>query len=117
MNLAIKIGLEDKHSWGVIHNISLNGLLLITKRAFSKEQIICIDVILPKGELSILKGVIKRIKKKAKTDEEFIVGVKLIETDAKYRRYVQQLIIEEQAFEEALISQQQGKSSIEKTTQ
>ena len=101
----VKIFLNGKSLWGIVHDISRNGLLIKTNEAFSEEQKISIELILPDGETATLTGVVKRIEKTSTGTMNFGIGVELIETDATYRRYLRHLVDQAKPAKEKLIFQ------------
>ena len=98
----VKIFFNGKYFWGVVHDISQSGLLIKTNKAFSEGQKVGIDLILPDGAAS-LAGVVKRIEKTASGTMTFSIGVKLVETDATYRRYLRHLVDQVKPGKEELI--------------
>lgn len=101
----VKIFSNGKSLWGVVHDISRSGLLIKTNEAFSEEQKISIDLILPDGETAALTGVVKRIEKTSAGTMNFSIGVEIVETDATYRRYLRHLVDQAKPAKEEAIFQ------------
>jgi hypothetical protein len=75
-------------TWGVLKDISVNGLLVKSNHKFNPDVPIDIEVIMPDGETATIKGVVRRIIITSDANMKFGVGVEVIEKDLKYRSLV-----------------------------
>jgi hypothetical protein len=89
--LKVKIDIKGKHVWGVLQNLSLNGLYFKTNCSLEKGNAITIELCLPNGVKSNVKGLVRRIEVYTEGNWHFGIGTELIANDFNYRCYIQQL--------------------------
>jgi hypothetical protein len=77
-------------TWGVLKDISENGLLVKTNHKFNPETPIDIEVMMPDGETATIKGVIKRIVVTPNENRKFGIGIEITEKNLMYRTFVKQ---------------------------
>ncbi|GBD99401.1 PilZ domain protein [bacterium BMS3Abin07] len=76
-------------------DISNSGLFIRTNRAFAPGSIINIELYLPDDSIAYLKGKVKRAEKTALNVIKNGMGVKLLEVDGKFRRFLKKEFSEE----------------------
>lgn len=86
--LYAKLNSGSLTSWGVLSDISENGLLIRSNRNFNKDAVIDIEIFMPDKTVSLLKGVVKRIIELPESDRKFGIGVELIEKDMIYKHFL-----------------------------
>jgi hypothetical protein len=83
--------LADGESFiGITSNLSENGLFMRTKRGFPPDSIVDIELIMPDGQVSHLKGIVKRTSKGPMSTKTGM-GISLLKKDDAYVRYVKSL--------------------------
>lgn len=75
-------------SWGVLKDVSANGLLVKSNHKFSPDIPIDIEVIMPDGETATIKGVVRRIMITPNESRKFSIGIEIIEKNMIYRAFV-----------------------------
>ena len=89
--LKVKIHLKENSAWGVLQNLSPDGLYLKTNYTLAKGETISIELSLPNGDKSRVKGLIRRIEAHPDVYWKFGLGVKLLKIDDPYLNYVHNL--------------------------
>ena len=85
--LVVKIHSGVLRTWGVVSDISHNGLFIHAKHKLNPDTILDIELMMPDGKTAALKGVVKRIVILTDTHRKFGMGVELIEKDRTYSAY------------------------------
>ena len=85
--LVVKIHSGVLRTWGVVSDISHNGLFIHAKHKLNPDTILDIELMMPDGKTSALRGVVKRIVILPDTHRQFGMGVEVIEKDTTYRNY------------------------------
>ena len=75
---------------GITSNLSETGLFIRTKRGFAPDSILDIKLIMPDGNTSSIKGIVKRTVKVPLSIKNGM-GLELLEKDETYMRYVKSL--------------------------
>jgi len=75
---------------GITSNLSKTGLFIRTKRGFAPDSILDIKLIMPDGNTSSIKGIVKRTVKVPLSIKNGM-GIELLEKDETYMRYVKSL--------------------------
>lgn len=75
-------------TWGVLQDISSNGLLVKSKDKFNAESPIDIEVIMPDGETATIKGIVRRTMLTDRESRQFGIGIEVIEKDLIFRNLV-----------------------------
>jgi hypothetical protein len=79
---------DGKSFFGITSNLSETGLFIRTKRGFAPDSILDITLVMPDGNISSIKGIVKRTVKGPLSIKNGM-GIELIKKDAMYMRYVQ----------------------------
>jgi hypothetical protein len=107
--LKVKIHVQAGYAWGVLQNLSLNGLYLKTNCSLTKDEAIAVELCLPDGNQSYVKGLVRRIEAYPDSNWNFGLGVKLTMKDEHYRNYLHTL---NKRVKGELINQQRTRSVI-----
>ena len=75
---------------GITSNLSETGLFIRTKRGFAPDSILDIKLIMPDGNTSSIKGIVKRTVKVPLSIKNGM-GIELLKKDETYMRYVKSL--------------------------
>jgi hypothetical protein len=73
---------------GISSNLSESGLFIRTNRGFAPDTIIDIELVMPDGKTSSLKGRVRRTIKTPMSTLKNGMGVELIEKDTAYINYL-----------------------------
>lgn len=107
--LKVKIDRKGREVWGVLQNLSLDGLYVKTNCAFTKGETIVMELWLPDGDKSKVKGSVRRIEEKPDRSWNFGIGVKLLDNDVRYLHYVKKLNEQFKRANEELLDQARSK--------
>ncbi len=72
---------------GILSNLSQSGLFIRTNRGFAPGTIIAIELIMPDGTISVLKGIVRRTVKTSLAIKNGM-GIELIEQDSTYMNFI-----------------------------
>jgi hypothetical protein len=75
---------------GITSNLSEIGLFIRTKRGFAPDSILDIKLIMPDGNTSSIRGIVKRTVKVPLSIKNGM-GIELLKKDETYMRYVKSL--------------------------
>jgi hypothetical protein len=75
---------------GITSNLSETGLFIRTKRGFAPDSILDIKLIMPDGNTSSIRGIVKRTVKVPLSIKNGM-GIELLKKDETYMRYVKSL--------------------------
>ena len=75
---------------GITSNLSETGLFIRTKRGFAPDSILDIKLIMPDGNTSSIRGIVKRTVKVPLSIKNGM-GIELLKKDEIYMRYVKSL--------------------------
>ena len=73
---------------GISSNLSESGLFIRTNRGFAPDTAIDIEMVMPDGKISSLKGLVRRTIKTPMSTLKNGMGVELIEKDAAYINFL-----------------------------
>jgi len=73
---------------GISSNLSESGLFIRTNRGFAPDTAIDIELVMPDGKISSLKGFVRRTIKTPMSTLKNGMGVELIEKDAAYINFL-----------------------------
>jgi hypothetical protein len=73
---------------GILSNLSESGLFIRTNRGFAPGSVIDIELVMPGGKVSFLKGLVKRTIKTPMSSLKNGMGIELTEKDAIYINFV-----------------------------
>ncbi len=91
---------------GISSNLSETGLFIRTKRSFAPDSILDIELVMPNGRLSFLKGIVKWTVKTAISSFKNGMGVEIIEKDASYVDFVKSFNEKAGIFSEEKLAQE-----------
>lgn len=77
---------------GISSNLSESGLFIRTNRGFAPDTIIDIELVMPDGKTSFLKGRIKRTIKTPISTLKNGMGIELIEKDSAYIHFLKSIV-------------------------
>ena len=83
--LIVKLKAGTLRRWGVLKDISSNGLLVKCNHKFHPEIPIDIEVIMPDGETATIKGVVRRVIITPDANMQFGIGIEITEKNMMYR--------------------------------
>jgi hypothetical protein len=81
---------EGESFVGITSNLSENGLFIRTKKGFAPESILDIELVMPDGKVSLIKGIVKRTVKVPLLIKNGM-GIELLKKDETYMHYVKSL--------------------------
>jgi hypothetical protein len=86
--LYVKLNSGSLTSWGVLCDISENGLFIKSNLDFSTDALIDIEVFMPDKSISLLRGIVRRIAEQPDLNRKFGIGIEIIEKDIKYKHFL-----------------------------
>ena len=102
--LMVKLRSGVLKTWGVLKDISANGLLVKSNHKFNPSDPIEIEVMMPDGDIASIKGVVKRVMIIPDGNIKFVIGIELIEKNLLYRNLVKQTASKQKNIAGALIN-------------
>jgi hypothetical protein len=91
--LMVKLSSGVLRTWGVLKDISVNGLQVKTNHKFNPEAPIDIEVMMPDGEVATIRGVVKRIMVTPNENRKFGIGIEITEKNLMYRTLVKHVAV------------------------
>jgi len=91
MKLHTKLSADSFVSWGLLSDVSENGLFIKSNRDFTIGEAIDIELFMPNNINSLLKGVITRKIELPETHRKYGLGIELVEKDIVYRHFLRSL--------------------------
>ena len=91
MKLHTKLTADSFVSWGLLSDVSENGLFIKSNRDFTMGEAIDIEVYMPNNNNSLLKGVIRRKIELPNSHRKYGLGIEVIEKDIVYRHFLRSL--------------------------
>jgi Tfp pilus assembly protein PilZ len=91
MKLHTKLSSDSLVSWGLLTDVSENGLFIKSNRDFTMGEVIDIELFMPDDNNSLLKGVIKRKIELPESHRKYGLGIELTEKDMVYRYFLKSL--------------------------
>jgi Tfp pilus assembly protein PilZ len=91
MKLHTKLSDNSFVSWGLLSDVSENGLFIKSNRDFTIGDAIDIEVYMPDNNNSLLKGVIRRKIELPDSHRKYGLGIEVIEKDMVYRHFMRSL--------------------------
>jgi hypothetical protein len=88
MQLHVKLNSGSLITWGILCDVSENGLFVKSNRDFIMDTAISIEIFMPDNTNSIVKGIVKRKIETSESHRKHGLGIELIEKDASYQQYV-----------------------------
>jgi hypothetical protein len=89
--LYTKLSAESSVSWGLLSDVSEDGLFIKSNRDFTMGEAIDIELFMPDNNNSLLKGIIRRKIELPETHRKYGLGIELIEKDLVYRHFLKSL--------------------------
>ena len=89
--LYTKLRAESSVSWGLLGDVSEDGLFIKSNRDFTMGEAIHIEIFMPDNNNSLLKGIIRRKIELPETHRKYGLGIELIEKDMVYRHFLKSL--------------------------
>jgi hypothetical protein len=89
--LYTKLSAESSVSWGLLSDVSEDGLFIRSNRDFAMGEAIDIELFMPDNINSLLKGIIRRKIELPETHRKYGLGIELIEKDLVYRHFLKSL--------------------------
>jgi Tfp pilus assembly protein PilZ len=86
--LYVKLNSGSLISWGVLSDISENGLFIKSNRNFSIDALIDIEIFMPDKSISLLRGIVRRTTEQADLNRKFGIGIEIIEKDIIYKHFL-----------------------------
>jgi hypothetical protein len=86
--LYVKLSSGSLTSWGVLCDISENGLFIKSNRDFSTDALIDIEIFMPDKSISLLRGIVRRITQQPDLNRKFGIGIEIIEKDMIYKHFL-----------------------------
>ena len=86
--LMVKIHAGILKTWGVVSDISNNGIFVNSTHKHSPDAILDMQLIMPNGKTAWIKGVVKRLTMTPDANRKFGIGVEIIEKDTAYKSYL-----------------------------
>jgi hypothetical protein len=100
--LMVKLSSGVLKTWGVLKDVSANGLLVKSNHKFNPEASIDIEVMMPDGETATIRGIVKRIVVTPKENRKFSIGIEIIEKNLIYRTFLKNIADKKEYTENAL---------------
>jgi Tfp pilus assembly protein PilZ len=94
MKLHTKLSDDSFVSWGLLSDISENGLFIKSNRDFTMGDAIDIEVFMPDNNNALLKGVIRRKIELPDSHRKYGLGIEVIEKDMVYRHFLRSLKVQ-----------------------
>lgn len=91
MKLHTKLSADSFVSWGLLSDISENGLFIKSNRDFTVGDAIDIEVFMPDNNNSLIKGIIRRKIELPDSHRKYGLGIEVIEKDMVYRHLLRSL--------------------------
>jgi hypothetical protein len=91
IKLHTKLSAPSFVSWGLLSNVSENGLFIKSNRDFTMGEKIDIELFMPDNNNSLLRGVIRRKIELPDSHRKYGLGIELIEKDIVYRYFLRSL--------------------------
>lgn len=86
--LRVKLNAGSLIAWGVLCDVSENGLFVKCNLDFIMDTAISIEIFMPDNANSLVKGIVKRKIEMSEAYRKHGLGIELIEKDAPYQQYV-----------------------------
>jgi len=91
MKLHAKLSADSIVSWGLLTDVSENGLFIKSNRDFTMGKAIDIELFMPDNNNSLLRGVIRRKIELPDSHRKYGLGIELTEKDIVYRYFLRSL--------------------------
>jgi hypothetical protein len=82
--LHVKLTSGPATSWGILGDVSENGLFVKSNRGFAVGTLIDLEIILPDNSTSLLKGTVKRKIELPEQHRKYGLGIELLKRDFRF---------------------------------
>lgn len=89
--LYVRLKSETLTSWGLLIDVSVNGIFLQCNRDFPAGAHIELEIFMPDNSVSFLKGIVKRKVLMPDTSRKYGLGVKLTEKGTLFSYFLRLL--------------------------
>jgi PilZ domain-containing protein len=94
MKLYTKLSAGSFVSWGLLSDVSEDGLFIKSNRDFTLGEVIDIELFVPDNNNPLLKGVIRRKIELPDSCRKYGLGIELIEKGMVYRHFLKSLKVQ-----------------------
>jgi hypothetical protein len=91
MKLHTKLSADSFVSWGLLSDVSENGLFIKSNRDFTMGDAIDIEVFMPDNNNALLKGVIRRKIELPDSHRKYGLGIEVTEKDMVYLHFLRSI--------------------------
>jgi hypothetical protein len=89
--LMVKITSGSLSFWALTSNISQKGLCIRANQEFPVNKVLDIELIMPDGQISSIKGMVKHVNESPQSQRRFGIGIEIIKNDTTFRDYLYDL--------------------------
>ena len=90
--MHVKLNSGGVNSWGLLDDISENGLFIKSIRDFALDTVINIEIIMQDDSTSLLKGIVKRRIELPDEHRKYGIGIELTKKDVRFINLVVSLL-------------------------
>jgi len=90
--LHVKVKSGTVTSWGILTDVSENGLFIKSNRDLAVDTVINIEIVMPDNSTSLLKGIVKRRIELSEEYRKYGLGIELTEKDFRFINLVVSLL-------------------------
>ena len=84
MKLHVKLNSGTRVSWGILTDVSENGLFVKSNRDFAADTEINIEIVMQDNSTSLLKGIVKRKIDIPEEHRKYGLGIELTKKDHRF---------------------------------
>jgi len=92
LKLHVKLNAGTAVSWGILTDVSENGLFIKSNRDFAADTEINIEIVMQNNSTSLLKGIVKRKIDMPEEHRRYGLGIELIEKDHRFMNLLGSLL-------------------------
>lgn len=89
--LKVKINSGGLSFWAITSDISKKGLRIIGNQEFPVNMVLHLDLIMPDGPVSFIKGIVRYVKETHQSKRRFGLGIEITDDDSTFRDYLKEL--------------------------
>ena len=89
--LYVKLKSGLLFAWGLLCDVSENGLFIKSNRYFTANTVIAIEIFMPDNTTSVVTGIVRRNLELPESNRKFGMGVELIGKDTAYKHFLKVL--------------------------
>ncbi len=90
--IHVKLSYQSIVSWGLLCDVSENGLFIKGDQDFAIDEVIDIEIFMPDNTSWLVTGIVRRRVELPESDRKRGLGVELIGKDTTYIHYLKSLI-------------------------